>query len=157
MTIPAPRYQIPTHLNVPDKIDIPLLGITISLTMRQGAIFLFGWSTAFAWWRGTIPWQTLGVLPMLLHWGLPSLLALLVFFIAMLQVQGRSYEQWALIIGHYLVSEKVFVWHSVAAEHLQGQAQKQESSYETQGREREETDRVALREPDHEKREGEQS
>lgn len=136
-SLPPPRYQIPTHLNVPDKLDIPLLGITISLTMRQGALFLFGWSAAFAWWHATTSWQTMGVLPMVLHWGLPGALALLVFLIAMLQWQGRSCEQWVLIGLRYLISEKIFVWHSVAGEHLQ--IEESRSTRET-GQERRSTD-----------------
>ena len=120
------QYQMPTHLSVPDKIDIPLLGVTISLTMRQGVMFLFGWSTAFAWWHRTTSWQTSGELGCAAHWLLPGALALLVFIVAMLQIQGRSCEQWCMIVFHYLTREKVFVWQSVAGEHLATQQRTRE-------------------------------
>lgn len=114
---PAPRYQLPTHLSVPDKIDIPLVGVTVSLTIRQGVIFLFGWSTAFAWWHRTIAWQTISFPAMVAHWMLPGSFALFVFLIAMLQIQGRFCEQWLMILVQYLTRQKVYVWQSVAAEH----------------------------------------
>lgn len=113
----TPRYQLPTHLSVPDKIDIPLVGVTVSLTIRQGVIFLFGWSTAFAWWHRTIAWQTISLPAMVAHWVLPGSFALLIFLIAMLQIQGRFCEQWLMILVHYLTRQKVYVWQSVAAEH----------------------------------------
>jgi small-conductance mechanosensitive channel len=139
---PTTRYQLPTHLSVPDRIDIPFIGVTISLTIRQGVIFLFGWSTAFAWWHRTIAWQTMSLAAMVAHWALPGLLALIIFIIAMLQIQGRSCEQWFMIVVHYLTIQKVFVWQSVAAEHLA--IQRHTSKQNIQGREIMSTDLFSL-------------
>ena len=46
-----PRYQIPTHLATPDTIDLPLFGITVSVTMRQGVCFLLGGSIVYQLWQ----------------------------------------------------------------------------------------------------------
>jgi hypothetical protein len=86
----TPRYQIPTHLNVADKIDVPLLGITVSLTMRQGAYYLFGWSAAFHLWQTTQHLPPMAAL--LCHWLFPVLLALLTFFFATMELRGRYLE-----------------------------------------------------------------
>ena len=107
----TPRYQIPTHLEVPDTIELPLFGLNISLTLRQAIVFFFGWGIALACWRHTTQW---GVL----HWGLPGLLALLTFVIAMLQLRGRHVEAWGLIVLRYIAIPRLCVWHSVADEHL---------------------------------------
>ncbi|GHO88157.1 hypothetical protein [Dictyobacter formicarum] len=117
-TTPIPRYQIPTHLNVPDKIEIPLFGITISLTMRQGIYFLFGWGAAFSLWKHTLVWVSLGAVGATMHWGVSLVLALVTVVVAMLQVRGRHLEQWGGIMLVYYLGTKVFLWQSVAREQV---------------------------------------
>jgi hypothetical protein len=106
----TPRYQIPTHLNVADKIDLPLLGITVSLTLRQGVYYLFGWSAAFHFWQSTrnLP----AVTAFFCHWLFPVLLALLTFFFATMELRGRYLEQWILVAARFLRQPQVYVWRS---------------------------------------------
>jgi hypothetical protein len=135
-----PRYQIPTHLEVPDTIELPLFGLNISLTLRQAVVFFFGWSLAFACWRHTTPWQADGLPGWLLHWGLPGLLALLTIMIAMLQLRGRSLETWGLIMLRYSAIPRLCVWQSVASEHLRQLATMQQEEHEVAEQEIEEED-----------------
>ena len=80
------RYQIPTHLKTPDKIDLPLFGITVSLTMRQGVCFLLGGSLVFHLWQGSF--GLIGLLGLLLHWIVPFLLAFATYVIAVHTISG---------------------------------------------------------------------
>ncbi|MBV9257686.1 MAG: hypothetical protein JO215_06680 [Ktedonobacteraceae bacterium] len=112
---PQPRYQIPTHLMTPDKIDLPLFGITVSLTMRQGVCYLLGGSAVFHLWQESL--GLVGIFGLLVHWGGPLLLAFLTYVIAVHEFRGRHLEAWALIGLHYRVRPKVFVWRSVLGEH----------------------------------------
>jgi hypothetical protein len=116
MSTHPPRYHIPTHLNVPDKIDLPLFGMTVSLTIRQGICFLFGGSVVFNLWQQSL--QMIGVVGWLAHWGGPFLLACATYVMAVHEVRGRHLETWALVGLHYLTHPKVFVWCSVLDEYL---------------------------------------
>jgi hypothetical protein len=105
------RYSIPTHLNTPDTIDLPLFGITISLTMRQGVCFLLGGSLVFHLWQGSF--GLTGLLGLLLHWIVPFLLAFATYIIAVHTIWGRHLEAWALLWWAYVMRPKVFAWCSV--------------------------------------------
>jgi hypothetical protein len=115
-----PRYQIPTHLNVPDKIDLPLFGITVSLTMRQGICFLFGGSAIFNLWQRSL--ALIGFLGLLAHWIAPFLLACVTYIIAVHEFRGRHLEGWVVILLHYCTHTRVFVWCSVIGEIIPLQA-----------------------------------
>jgi hypothetical protein len=105
------RYQIPTHLNTPDTIDLPLFGITVSLTMRQGVCFFLGGSLVWHVWQQSF--GLTGLLGLLLHWVVPFLLAFATYVVAVHEIWGRHLETWALLWGSYLTRPKVFVWCSV--------------------------------------------
>jgi len=114
MSMNPQRYHIPTHLGVPDKLDLPLFGITISLTMRQALCFLFGWSLAFHLWQRTLGVSSLGMVGMLAHWVGPSLLAFATYVVAVHEIRGHPLEYWALVWLRYLSLPRVFVWRSVS-------------------------------------------
>jgi hypothetical protein len=108
------RYQIPTHLATPDKIDLPLLGITVSLTMRQGVCFLLGGSVVFQLWQQSE--SLVGLASLLAHWVGPLLLAFVTFVFAVHEIQGRHLEAWIVVVVQYLRHPTVFVWCSVLSE-----------------------------------------
>lgn len=126
-----PRYQIPTHLNVPDKLEIPLFGVTISLTMRQAMIYLFGWSTAFSLWQHLRWLDHMGLLGSTAHWCIALLLALLTCLLALVHIRERYLESWGLVWLQYVMQPKIFVWRH-AASALAGGSQHQEAEMEPQ-------------------------
>ena len=107
MSIPPHRYQIPTHLGTPDKLD------TLSLTMRQALCFLLGWSLAFHLWQRTLGLSAFGLFGVLAHWVAPLLLAFATYVLAIHEVRGRPLEHWAWVWLRYRRLPKVFVWQSV--------------------------------------------
>ena len=124
-----PRYQIPTHLNTPDKIDLPLFGITVSLTLRQGVCFLLGGSMIFHLWQGSL--DLVGIVGLLAHWVGPFLLAFATYVFAVHEFRGRHLEEWALVLFHYRTRPKVFVWCSVFGESAMTQATEPSEETET--------------------------
>ena len=120
------RYQIPTHLNVPDKLEIPLFGVTISLTMRQAVIYLFGWSSAFSLWQHLRWLDHAGLLAITAHWGIALLLALLTCLLAMVHLRERYLESWGVMWLQYVAQPKIYVWHH-AASALAGTSQRQKA------------------------------
>jgi hypothetical protein len=109
------RYQIPTHLNVPDKIAIPLLGLTVHVTIRQGLIFLLGWSTAFHLWRQLAPLSTYGRFGEGLRVVIPILLAVSTCIVALLRFADRSLEEWAVLLLRYVRQPRISIWATVSS------------------------------------------
>jgi hypothetical protein len=114
------RYQIPTHLNVPDRLEIPLFGVTISLTMRQAVIYLFGGSTAFSLWQHLGWLDHAGPLGIITHWGAALVLALLTCLLALMHIRERYLELWGLTWLQYVTQPKIFVWHHAASPLAEG-------------------------------------
>lgn len=117
---PPRRYQIPTHLNTPDKLDLPLFGITVSLTLRQGVCFLLGGSLVYQTWQQSF--GMVGFAGEMMHWIVPTLLAFATYVFAVHQVQDRHLEGWILVLIQYLGRPKVFVWRPVLSAGAQIQA-----------------------------------
>jgi hypothetical protein len=109
------RYQIPTHLGTPDKLDVPLLGITISLTMRQGVCFLLGGGLVVHLWEQSS--GLVGVAGFFAHEIGPFLLAFVTYVLAVQEIHGRHLEEWGLVLVQYLSHPRVFVWCRVLEEH----------------------------------------
>jgi hypothetical protein len=107
------RYQIPTHLDVPDKLSIHLLGWTISVTIRQGLILLLGWSTAFNLWKHLAALDSFGTPGIMLHFVLPGVLALITFVYSTMTIAGRYPEAWAPVLLHYLFHPRRYMWSSL--------------------------------------------
>ncbi|GER88953.1 hypothetical protein KDW_31150 [Dictyobacter vulcani] len=110
------RYQIPTHLNVPDRIAIPLLGITFHVTVRQGLIFLVGWSTAFQLWGHLEGLSSAGSAGYVTRLFVVAFLVLATFVVATLQVGGRYLEVWTVLLLRYHRHPRVSLWQPVALE-----------------------------------------
>lgn len=114
MTEQPLRYQIPTHLGTPDTLDLPLFGITVSLTIRQAVCFLLGGSLVFRLWEQTT--ALTGLVEWLVHDGACVLLAFATTVIAIQKIQHRFLEEWGLILVQYLSRPKVFLWRTVLEE-----------------------------------------
>lgn len=110
------RYQIPTHLGTPDTLDLPLFGITVSLTMRQGVCFLLGGSLVFQIWEQSS--GLVGSAGFFAHDVAPLLLGFVTYVIAIQALRGRYLEAWALVLASTLSHPKVFVWRSVIGENM---------------------------------------
>lgn len=134
------RHQIPTHLNVPDKI-MSFWGIGV--TVRQLLVLLIGWSAvANVWVR--LGWLTsLGTAGVSLHFVLAAIPALLALFVAFKQIAGRPIEVWALILLRYWGQPKVCIWRSVRGERASDDAAEED----VRQRSREDAD-VSAEEPD---------
>jgi hypothetical protein len=104
------RYQIPTHLSVPDKITLPLLGFTLSVTSRQGLILLVGWNMTFNLWQVLAFLNAYGAAGQGLRIALAGSLALLALLFALVRIAERHLEEWLVVLLHYATSPSVFVW-----------------------------------------------
>lgn len=124
------RYQIPTHLGTPDKLDLPLFGITISLTMRQGACFLLGGGLVVHLWEQSS--GLVGIAGFFAHGVGPFVLAFVTYVIAVHEIHGRHLEEWALVLAQYLSRPKVFVWRTVLEERTPPRTEETEEERQTQ-------------------------
>lgn len=107
------RYQIPTHLDVPDKLSIHLLGWTMSVTIRQGLILLLGWSTAFNLWKHLDGLDSFGTPGIIVHFLLPGVLALITFVYSTLTIAGRHPEAWVPVLLSYMLHPRQYMWSSL--------------------------------------------
>lgn len=104
------RYQIPTHLNVPDKI---LSAWGFGITVRQLLILLIAWSAvANAWVRTASPLAPLGPPGAVLHVMAAAIPGIILLVVAFKQVAGRPLEVWLLIILRYWLQPKVYLWRA---------------------------------------------
>ena len=107
------QHQIPTHLNVPDKI-LSFWGF--GLTVRQLLVLLIGWSVAANVWVRLGWLSRLGTLGIAFHLVLVAIPVVLALIVAFKEVAGRSLEVWALVLLRYLLQPRVCVWRSVRQE-----------------------------------------
>ncbi len=98
------RYQLPTHLQVADKIAIG----PVSVTIRQGAILLLGAALAYQCWHALSLLSDGG-----LGW-LRGLMAVVVVglsvVLAQVRLSGRHLELWAVVWVRYRWQPRVYVW-----------------------------------------------
>ena len=93
----ARRHEVPTHLNVEDKL---LLGLSV----RQFTVLLAGASGAYGIWSGAPDW------PAPLLYGLVAAVALGAAGLAFVRPLGRGLEEWAFALAHYRAMPKLVVW-----------------------------------------------
>ena len=93
----ARRHEVPTHLNVEDKL---LLGLSV----RQFTVLLAGASAAYGIWSGAPDW------PAPLVYGLVAAVALGAAGLAFVRPLGRGLEEWAFALAHYRAMPKLVVW-----------------------------------------------
>lgn len=105
------RYLLPTHLGVPDSMSLSLFGFTVSVTMRQGAFLLFGWSVAFPLWQHSAGLAVLGTVGLVLRLLLPGSVGLLCLLGAFVRIAGRYSEDWITLLWAYRSHPSVYLWH----------------------------------------------
>ncbi len=110
---PPVRYQIPTHLEVEDKI-ISYNGI--GLTVRQAFLLVLGWSLAVDVWRSLDGLTSLGGAGVVLRLVISAAPGLLACFIALTKVGGRHLESWLLVVLLYHTKPKVYLWRGMATQ-----------------------------------------
>ena len=93
----ARRHEVPTHLNVEDKL---LLGLSV----RQFTVLLAGASAAYGLWSGGPDWPQ----PLLL--GLVGLVVLVAAGLAFVRPRGRGLEEWAFAVARYWAMPRLVVW-----------------------------------------------
>lgn len=110
---PPVRYQIPTHLDVEDKI-ISYNGI--GLTVRQAFLLVLGWSLAVDGWRALDGLAHLGLAGVVLRLAVSAVPGLLACFVAFTRVGGRHLESWLLVVLLYHTKPKVYLWRGLATQ-----------------------------------------
>jgi hypothetical protein len=106
-TLPK-RYQVPTHLQVADKIAIG----PVSVTIRQGVILLLGAALAYQGWHALALLGDLGV--GWLRVVVVALFVILAVVLAQVRLAGRYLESWALVWSRYHWQPRVFLWRRVS-------------------------------------------
>ena len=109
---PPARYQIPTHLDVEDKI-VSFNGI--GLTVRQTFLLVLGWSLTVDVWRSLDSLHSLGFGGLALRVILSALPGLLSCVIAWTKVGFRHLESWLLIVFLFYTKPKLYLWRSLAS------------------------------------------
>jgi hypothetical protein len=109
---PPARYQIPTHLDVEDKI-ISFNGI--GLTVRQAFLLVLGWSLTVDVWRSLESLHGLGFGGLALRLLISALPGLVSCIIAWTKVSGRHLESWLLIVLLFYSKPKLYLWRSLAS------------------------------------------
>ena len=101
------RHEIPTHLEVEDRILGPL-------TTRDALYLLVGAATVY--WIGTDL-----TLALWARMGLGCIVGLVALAFALVRIQGRPLESWLFAGLQYLASPRIAVWRP-AAPHLPSEA-----------------------------------
>ena len=111
------RHEIPTHLEVEDKI----LG---TLTVRQLLFLAVGLSLSYGLW-GLLHQLAVSPghhLPIVAQIALAAFPALCTLVLALAQPGGRPLEEWLLAIARYAGQPKVCIWRPLADEEGDGEA-----------------------------------
>jgi hypothetical protein len=100
--MPRPQqHEIPTHLNVEDKV---LFGLTV----RQVLYLMVGCSIAYGVWGQTVQ------LAEPIRLALPMALALVAIAFALLRPAGRPLEEWLVAAVCFLATPRVSTWQTRA-------------------------------------------
>lgn len=105
------RHEIPTHLEVEDKI----LG---TLTVRQLLFLAVGLSLSYGLW-GLLHQLAVSPghhLPIVAQIALAAIPALCTLVLALAEPGGRPLEEWLLAIARYAGQPKVCIWRPLADE-----------------------------------------
>jgi hypothetical protein len=104
MDDPRQRHEIPTHLEVEDRI---LFG----LTLRQGIILLLGATAGYFLFAQSGQAIADIHVPLAMRISLGLLPALVALAVALIQPGGRPVEDWLFAIAHFLTVPKQCVWY----------------------------------------------
>lgn len=91
------RHEIPTHLNVEDKVFY-------GLSVRQVMYLTIGCATGYALWN---QWPELAFV---IRLGLATACLAVATAVALVRPHGRGLEEWAFVALHYLAVPKASVW-----------------------------------------------
>ena len=130
------RHEIPTHLEVEDRI---LFG----LTLRQGIVVLVGLSIGYSLYAqlGNLPWPDDGAgagghPPLALRVAVALLPALLTLAVAVVQPAGRPLEEWLVALARYAALPKQYIWRprivSMSGEQVDGSEERDGGAPEPQ-------------------------
>ncbi len=97
------RHEIPTHLEVEDRI---LFG----LTLRQGVILLLGATAGYFLFAQSGQGIAGVYAPLAVRIGVGLLPVLVALVVALIQPAGRPLEDWFFAIARYLTVPKQCVW-----------------------------------------------
>ena len=99
-------HQVPTHMNVPDKL-------IFGLTAKQLLITLIGGSAGYDIWIRMHILLAYGLLGLLARLALSLIPAAIALSFALVSVAGNSLEMWALALLRYTQQPKAYVWRSI--------------------------------------------
>lgn len=102
------RHEIPTHLEVEDKI----FG---SLTVRQLLVLAVGLSLSYGLWS-LLRHVTTGRVPIAVEILLAAIPALCTLALALVQPGGRPFEEWLLTLLRFATLPRVCIWRSLSVE-----------------------------------------
>jgi PrgI family protein len=102
------RHEIPTHLEVEDKI----LG---SLTVRQLLFLAVGVSLSYGLW-GLLRHASPAHLPLIAAILLAAIPALCTLVLALVQPGGRPFEEWLLTLVRFATLPHVCLWRPLSDE-----------------------------------------
>ncbi len=91
------QHEIPTHLNVEDKMFW-------RLSARQVALLVSGASCAYWAWND-LPWLPVGA-----RGALAALVAVVALALALVRPHGRAMEEWAFAWLHYATMPRTTTW-----------------------------------------------
>jgi hypothetical protein len=99
-------HQVPTHMNMPDKL-------VFGLTAKQLLMTLIGGSAGYDIWIHLHVLLAYGLLGLLARLALSLIPAAIALSFALVNVAGRPLEMWALVWLRYVRQPKTYVWHSI--------------------------------------------
>ena len=91
-------YEIPTHLNVEDKVFF-------GLAARQVMVLIAGCSGSYALWN---QWPDI---PIGLRLCLAGACLLIGLIVALMRPAGRPLEDWSIVLLQYVATPKTSVWY----------------------------------------------
>jgi len=91
------RHEVPTHLNVEDKL-------VLGLTPRQAAYLLAGVA------GGAALWQSLAAAPAGLRLGVAAACVLVAVALTWVRPLGRALDEWAFAVAHHAATPKACAW-----------------------------------------------
>ncbi len=114
------RHEIPTHLDVEDKL---LLGLTV----RQVLIVMLGCAIGYLLWHafGQAQWPTM------LRFIFSVIPACVSVALAVLKPVGRTLELWVIIWLRYQAQARVYTWRPVPADRADALAVEDPSRLDT--------------------------
>lgn len=107
------RYQLPTHLNMPDRISFPLLLFSVNLTVRQFLLLVITAAGCFHLFRWLAFLESFGLVGFWLRVGLLAFVAGCVLVLVLVRIAGRELWAWVQVWLRYQCLPHIAVWYPV--------------------------------------------